>query len=447
MAGRASQLDQAAAISRAEQAGPQASVFREHLIAVNGSPAFKGSRRSQDFLQHIVEKALQGHFDDLKERALGVELFGRPASYDTGEDAIVRVTASDVRRRLHHFYADGGAAHGLQIDLPAGSYIPEFRQQTNEVSTLLKPDVVLEPVTVIPEDPSPVRATRDGLRMLASFAAGALCVVLFVWFFHQRSSQGSLPPKLVEPWLAMFRSDRQTRIVFCDPDISRIQGLFSFHISLSDYANHRYVPVSVPLGPEMQRAVQTMRGVNVASVDAAIALSISELGLKSSHPVKTHTARSLQLIDFKTEDNFILLGSPRSNPWFALFDDELDFRFEYDETLKQEVIHNVNIQPGEAARYVSTAQGWDTGQAYAVIAFVANPGQTGQVLLLAGSNAEATEAAGKLITNLDQLSKMLKRAGIDPYGPPQHFEALLRVATMAGSSNTFEVIACHKLRH
>jgi hypothetical protein len=197
----------------------------------------------------------------------------------------------------------------------------------------------------------------------------------------------------------------------------------------------------------MQRAVQTMRGVNVASVDAAIALGVSELGAKYSHRLKTHTARSLQLIDFKTEDNFLLLGSPRSNPWFTLFDEELDFRFEYDEEMKSEIIRNVSVRSGEADRYVATAQGWDTGQAYAVVAFVANPGQSGQILLVAGSNAEATEAAGKLITNLSLVSDLLKRHGIDPSGPPQHFEALLRVATMAGTSNTFEVIAFHKLRH
>ena len=184
----------------------------------------------------------------------------------------------------------------------------------------------------------------------------------------------------------------------------------------------------------------------MASIDATLGLSISELALKSGHRVKTHTARSLQLIDFKSEDNFLILGSPRSNPWFGLFDEELDFRFEYDTALKQEVIRNAHPQPGEAARYLPTAQGWDTGQSYAVIAFVTNPGQTGRALLLAGSNAEATEAAGKLIVNLDQLSKELQRHGIDPHGPPQSFEALLRVSAMAGTSNSFEVIACHKLR-
>ena len=67
------------------------------------------------------------------------------------------------------------------------------------------------------------------------------------------------------------------------------------------------------------------------------------------------------------------------------------------------------------------------------------------MLLLAGSNAEATEAAGKLVTNLDLLSQVLKRHGLTPDGPPQSFEILLRASIMAGFSKTFEVVACHKL--
>jgi hypothetical protein len=94
---------------------------------------------------------------------------------------------------------------------------------------------------------------------------------------------------------------------------------------------------------------------------------------------------------------------------------------------------------------VPTAEGWGTGQAYAIIALVNNPNQSGQVLLLGGSNAEATEAAGKLATSLDLLPRTLRRHGIDPRGSARRFEVLLRVSTMAGSPNTFEVIACHLL--
>src|SRR4051794_40306276 len=98
VAGRANQVDQLAAMTRFIELAPHAFPLRAPLRNMVETPALKGSRRSQEFLQFIVERALDRRFDDLKERTLGVELFGRNPSYDTGDDAIVRVTACDVRK-------------------------------------------------------------------------------------------------------------------------------------------------------------------------------------------------------------------------------------------------------------------------------------------------------------------------------------------------------------
>src|SRR5882757_657699 len=102
---------------------PNAALFKTHVRHIIESTAFRGSRRSQEFLQFIVDRALDGHFDELKERSLGVELFGREPSYDTGEDSIVRVTACDVRKRLAQFYSESSVDPGVRVELHPGSYI------------------------------------------------------------------------------------------------------------------------------------------------------------------------------------------------------------------------------------------------------------------------------------------------------------------------------------
>ena len=117
--------------------GLDAEILREHLREIIASPAFKGSRRSQQFLQHIVEKTINGQTHEVKERSLGVDLFARAPSYDTGEDAIVRVTASDVRKRLHQFYSE--TRFDIRIDLPSGSYVPEFHRVAATVPIPLVP--------------------------------------------------------------------------------------------------------------------------------------------------------------------------------------------------------------------------------------------------------------------------------------------------------------------
>ena len=126
MAGKLDQASHDAAIARIAEALAHADVIRAHLREILNGAAFKGSRRSQEFLKHVVECALGGQWERLKERSLGMDVFSRDATYDTGGDSIVRVTASDVRRRLMQHYAEYDGTAGCRIEIPAGSYIPEF---------------------------------------------------------------------------------------------------------------------------------------------------------------------------------------------------------------------------------------------------------------------------------------------------------------------------------
>ena len=110
-----------------------------HLENVLASPAFCSSARSSQFLRYVVESALSGEKEALKERVIGERVFGRAAGYDTGQDSIVRVKASEVRRRLAQYY-DHSTGETLRIELPIGCYTPWFHGVTNvpAASELLK---------------------------------------------------------------------------------------------------------------------------------------------------------------------------------------------------------------------------------------------------------------------------------------------------------------------
>ena len=126
MAGKVDSATHAAAFAKISEAVKHEPEFRAHLEEIVMGAAFKGSHRSQAFLKHIVEQALRGDPADLRERSIGVALFGRPVTYDTADDAIVRVTASDVRKRLLQHYGNAGVESRFRINLPSGSYVPEF---------------------------------------------------------------------------------------------------------------------------------------------------------------------------------------------------------------------------------------------------------------------------------------------------------------------------------
>lgn len=105
----------------------QISLVRGHLEKILASHVFAGSRRTQDFLRLIVSHALDGDVENLRERMIGAEMFGRPVSYDTGSDSVVRVRASEVRKKLAQYYSESKEEKpAVRIELPSGSYVPRF---------------------------------------------------------------------------------------------------------------------------------------------------------------------------------------------------------------------------------------------------------------------------------------------------------------------------------
>jgi hypothetical protein len=440
--------------------------LQNHLKEIIDGAAFKGSHRSAQFLKYIVEQAIAGRFEALRERAIGIELFSRSPTYDTGEDAIVRVTASEVRKRLLQHYGGSGPGSEFRISLPAGSYIPEIVRNPHygqkggangaepgaaspivlpmapPVSSPLNlPDSAGKPDTV------PAKVTSKLRSKWALFAAACVVLNIALWGVFVLAFRQTRPSSArTLPWAAFFRTDHPTVVVTSDQNIAEIQGLTRTTVSASDYANQRYLPPVGSVSPEILHfSHDILRGDKAANVDTPIVASVAELGRENSAKISVRPARDLRLSDLDTESNFIFLGSPRSDPWTGLFSDQLDFRFQVDSTSQQEVIENSAPRPGESARYIATAKGYETGESFAIISFLANPNHGGQLLLLGGVNAEGTKAAGELVTNSQALSTALMRCGIHSSLPTQHFQLLLRVNVMAGSPRNFEVLACHVL--
>jgi hypothetical protein len=454
-------------ITKLAQSEHEMIALQQHLKEIIEGPAFKSSHRSGQFLRYIVDQSIAGHFELLKERVIGVELFGRAPSYDTGEDAIVRVTASEVRKRLLQHYGSSVTHSEYRLSLPLGSYIPSItRLNLPEVAPVGASNgngalhalphaeaeasqSVYHPSPEIAEQPPtapaavPVRRTRWWLF----FAASILILNIGLWFLFRGFPAASWPLSY-SPWSVLFRSANPTVLITSDPNIAEIQGFTGGQISVSDYANHNYLAGPNKLTPEEERfCTIVLRGDKAASVDTPIAVSVGELAQSSSRRIEARGARDIRLSDLKTDTNFILLGSPRSDPWSGLFSDQLDFRFVYDKNSGREFILNAHPRPHEQATYVPTAPGWATGQSYAIVAFLQNPDSNGRILLLAGANGEGTEAAGKLVTERPRLSQALDQCGLLHMRAAVNFEMLLRLNTMAGSPSHVDVVACHILRN
>jgi hypothetical protein len=430
--------------------------LQQHLKEVVEGEAFKGSHRSGQFLTYIVEESIAGRFAGLKERLIGVKLFGRVPSYDTGEDAIVRVTASDVRKRLLQHYGKYGVTSEFRITLPLGSYIPEITREVQETARhgnpVAIPEVPVATAEPVPvphivgpvETPAPRRSRGVGWLYFVVLVLGFNAVLWGIFWYH--FSRARSAPVSILPWPAFFQSPRSTKLITSDPNIVEIQEVTGLSVSLSDYANQRFIPNVSALSPQViSFCKDILRGDKAAAVDARVIANIAALAQSAAKKINVQVARDVRLSDLYADENFIFMGSPRSNLWTTLFEDQLDFRFVFDDASHQEIIRNVHPHPGESSAYVPTAKGWATGQSFATVSFVQNPGKEGQILILAGANGEGTEATGELVTNGPRLSAALRGCGISSAQPVRHFQLLLRLNTMAGSPSNVDVLACHVL--
>ena len=86
------------------------------------------------FLQYVCSKYFEGH-ETVSEYDIAVEAFGRRADFDPHRDAIVRVEAHRVRKRLAEFYQKEGAGRKCRLVIPPKGYLPVFTTNGAEAST------------------------------------------------------------------------------------------------------------------------------------------------------------------------------------------------------------------------------------------------------------------------------------------------------------------------
>ena len=90
------------------------------------SKSFEKSSFLISFLLYVCEQELCGKGHELNEHQIGVKALGRPATYNPGEDNIVRNYARLLRKRLEEYFKTEGKDEILRIDIPRGHYVPVF---------------------------------------------------------------------------------------------------------------------------------------------------------------------------------------------------------------------------------------------------------------------------------------------------------------------------------
>jgi hypothetical protein len=200
----------------------------EKLLASN---QFCNSRRYPALLRYVVNLALSGNGDQIKERTVGIEVFGRAPDYDTNTDTVVRYTAGEVRKRLALFY-QGAPDSPVQISLSARSYLPEFHRladiaEAEDLSTLhnsIESDandrVTLPPVDAVVRHALRLQRNRIFVLVLCmAFGASSVLGVLWVRKEHRSQSMN----RFWSPVIASRGRFSSAQAALCSPQIRRLE--------------------------------------------------------------------------------------------------------------------------------------------------------------------------------------------------------------------------------
>jgi hypothetical protein len=163
--------------------------IRQELECILASESFRGSKRCQSFLRYVVEAVHSNASDELKERTIGINIFGRSPDYDTGTDAIVRVKANEVRRRMAQYDLTADPARPVKIALKPGSYVPQIDQNKHNIPLA---EAVPQTAVVKP------RFTSRMLLLIAACLCAAWCTGVFL---HIRAAERSPVRRFWEPML------------------------------------------------------------------------------------------------------------------------------------------------------------------------------------------------------------------------------------------------------
>lgn len=134
---------------------PSPQAIREQLEKVLLSQPLVNSPNLRAFLRFIVEKTLAGEAPDIKGYTVATQVLGRKPDFDPSLDPIVRIMAGRLRRALQEYYQGPGEVDPVVIEVPRGSYVPEFRQSApSEAGRPALGETLPEPLLTLPRGPA-----------------------------------------------------------------------------------------------------------------------------------------------------------------------------------------------------------------------------------------------------------------------------------------------------
>jgi hypothetical protein len=360
------------------------------------SQSFRNSARGKQFLAYVVQHKLEGRDEFLKERMIGIEIFHRKADYPTADDSVVRVQAGEVRRRLEQYYYAAPSPSPVRIELPHGSYAPEFCWGNG-------PSLVIKTPTL------PEKKRWLSWRALAVAGVALAVIAGLVTKLYQKPRESALE----QFWSPVFATSQPVLIclakpVFYRPSLDLYRRYSTSHPGTFQTEVERYSQ-PLPFDPKEKLVWGDLLlyheyGVAVGDVYVAARLSalFDHIDKPSQIRVGTNSFEDLR------NSPAVVVGA-FNNRWTLQMTSNLRFGFaEQDGSLRIQ-----EEGPSGLTRSRILGPHGEVQEDFAIVTRLLDS-KSGQVLIAAaGIGAAGTQAAGEFISRRDYIEQVFRKAPPD----------------------------------
>ena len=386
-------------------------MIRQQLDRLLADPSFSNSKRYPRLLKYIVEETVGGRADQLKERTLGIEVFGRGLSYDTNQDPVVRTSAAQVRHRMAQYYQGPGHESEIRIELLPGSYIPQFRYPDSPESVPglveeLPPPEITEPPDVAGRTvPAPVPAAQAeaspppvipavssarGRQARFAFVIGIFALAGIAWV---AAARWAAPDAVSRFWGPVW--DTADAFVICVP------GKFpTAETAVQSRGNSALT--------EPMTIQESLRLNSVAWPDATTLFALAGFIQSRGQAYHVRRAGDSALSDLRTGPAVLVGGL--NNQWLMRLTSRYRFTYQNDRAAGEAWIQDAQ-NPSQREWKVQWQLPYSSfDEDYGIVSRVWDPTTERLVVTASGIASYGTIAAGEFLTNPKYLAMIAERA-------------------------------------
>jgi hypothetical protein len=412
-----------------EWTAAQRLAISEELERILADPIFSGSKRCIDLLRSLTEHVLSGNYDSLKERSLGVEVFGRNASYDTADDPIVRRFANEIRKRLAQWYQKSDYYHAVRIRLVPGSYLPEFDfdyqdqpYSTGDREGIEESGEPIKPQPGILSGTSPELARARLLRKWLLFGAYALVILAAVVVLYHVDAFRSTQYLIWKPLL-----DSKEPITICVSDNASLVGVTEKDRakSINDTIASRQLPPS-SRPPDFAPTTRFVDALAAHRISNWLAMYGRNASLRPSSEL------TWRIIG---QGPLVLVGA-YSNPWSLILLSDLRFSVRMDPVTYDKWIQD-SQDLSKRDWKINEAQGSNAAN-YELITRYLDPETGNWIIAIEGFRWQSTANLSSLLIN-----PSLARALPSSLRSAKNFQVVVRSSIVNGNATSPQVLAVH----